>query len=373
MNKDMSEAIEVDISDLPGVGPATKAKLESGGITTLLDLAASTTNELVDNLNLTEETAHNLIFEAQKLLKEKGYLEKDLVSANELFARRSKMLKCTTFSQNLDNLLAGGIETQAVTEFYGEFGSGKTQICHTVCVSAQLPVDQKGLGGSALYIDTESTFRPERAAQIAKARDLDVDNVLNNIHVAKIYNASHLELIVRAMGSIIQQNNIKLVIVDSIISLHRAEFLGRGTLSERQQKLNAIMHRLKRISEIYNVAVIITNQVQASPDTFFGDPTKAAGGNIIGHASTYRVYLRKAGQERKAIMIDSPMHPYGDTNFIVTEGGISDPVDKDKEKKPSRLVSSRASSAAAAGRNAAEKEKEKERANEQDDNDDNSE
>ena len=324
----MSEAMEIDIADLPGVGPATKAKLESGGISTILDLAAATTNELDDNLNLTEETAHNLVFEAQKILKDRGYLEKDLVSAQELFTRRAKMLRCTTFSKNLDLLLAGGIETQSVTEFYGEFGSGKTQICHTACVSAQLPSEQGGLGGCALYIDTESTFRPERIAQIAKARDMDVDTVLSNIHVAKIYNSSHLELIVRAMGTLIQQNNIKLVIVDSIISLHRAEFLGRGSLSERQQKLNAIMHRLKRVAEIFNVAVIITNQVQATPDTFFGDPTKAAGGNIIGHASTYRIYLRKAGQERKAIMIDSPMHPYGDTNFVVTEGGISDPVEK---------------------------------------------
>jgi DNA repair protein RadA len=328
----MSEAIEVDIGDLPGVGPATKAKLESGGITTILDLAASTVNELVDNLNITDETAHNLVFEAQKLLKEKGYLEKDLVSAQELFMRRAKMLKCTTFSRNLDTLLGGGIETQAVTEFYGEFGSGKTQICHTACISAQLPMDKGGLGGAALYLDTESTFRPERIAQIAKARDLDVTEVLNNIHVAKIYNASHLELIVRAMGGLIQQNRIKLVIVDSIISLHRAEFVGRGTLSERQQRLNAIMHRLKRIAEIYNVAIIITNQVQSAPDTFFGDPTKAAGGNIIGHASTYRIYLRKAGQERKAIMVDSPMHPYGDTNFMVTESGVTDPADK----KPTR-------------------------------------
>ena len=164
----MSEAIEVSIGDLPGVGPATKAKLESGGITTILDLAASTVNELVDNLNITDETAHNLVFEAQKLLREKGYLEKDLVSAQELFMRRSKLLRCTTYSKNLDALLAGGMETQAVTEFYGEFGSGKTQICHTVCVSAQRPVDEGGLGGSALYIDTESTFRPERIAQIAK-------------------------------------------------------------------------------------------------------------------------------------------------------------------------------------------------------------
>jgi DNA repair protein RadA len=324
----MSEAIEVDIADLPGVGPATKAKLEAGGVTTILDLAASTMGELVDSLSIAQETAHNLIFEAQKLLREKGYLEKDLVSAQELFERRSKLLKCTTYSDNLDNLLAGGIETQAVTEFYGEFGSGKTQICHTICVSAQLPVEDKGLAGSVLYVDTESTFRPERIVQIAKSRDMNVDDVLNKIHVAKVYNSSHLELIVKALGTLIQQNNIKLVIVDSIISLHRAEFVGRGTLAERQQKLNAIMHRLKRVAEIYNIAVVITNQVQATPDTFFGDPTKAAGGNIIGHASTYRIYLRKAGQERKAIMIDSPCHPYGDTNFMVTDAGITDPAEK---------------------------------------------
>jgi DNA repair protein RadA len=240
------------------------------------------------------------------------------------------MVKCSTFSKNLDNLFAGGIETQAVTEFYGEFGSGKTQICHTLCLAAQLPVEEHGLGGGVLYIDTESTFRPERVAQIARARSIDVDKALGNIHVAKVYNSSHLELIVKALGNLIQQNAIKLVIVDSIISLHRAEFVGRGTLSERQQKLNAVMHRLKRIAEIYNVAIVITNQVQATPDTFFGDPTKAAGGNIIGHASTYRVYLRKAGQERKAIMIDSPCHPYGDTNFVIIEGGIGDPDDKAK-------------------------------------------
>jgi DNA repair protein RadA len=326
--KKMSEAIELDISELPGVGPATKAKLENGGITTILDLAASTSGELVENLNLTDETAHNLIFEAQKLLREKGILEKDLISAQELYVRRSKMVRCTTFSKNLDGLLGGGIETQAMTEFYGEFGSGKTQICHAVCVSAQLPHEQGGLDGQILYIDTESTFRPERVVQIAKARGLDPEEVLQKIHVAKIYNSSHLELIVKAMGSLIQEHGIKLVIVDSIISLHRAEFLGRGTLSERQQKLNSIVHRLRRIAEVYNVAIIITNQVQASPDTFFGDPTKAAGGNIIGHASTYRIYLRKAGAERKAIMIDSPYHPYGDTNFIVTDAGITDPTEK---------------------------------------------
>lgn len=327
----MSESLDVDLSDLPGVGPATKSKLEGAGISTILDLAASTAGELVEASDISDDTAQNLVFEAQKLLREKGYLEKDLVTANDLLERRSKLLRCTTYSNNLDELLGGGIETQSVTEFFGEFGSGKTQICQTLCVSSQLPVEKGGLGegSGSLYIDTESTFRPERVAQIAKARGFqDVGEVLQRIQVGKIYNSSHLELIAKGVGNLIEKNNVKLVIIDSIISLHRAEFAGRGTLAERQQKLNAIMHRLKRVAEIYNVAVVITNQVQATPDTNFGDPVKASGGNIIGHASTYRIYLRKAGAERKAIMIDSPYHAYGDKNFVVTEGGLSDPVDK---------------------------------------------
>lgn len=352
----MSEALDVDISDLPGVGPATKTKLDAAGVSTILDLAASTSAELVESSKISEDTAQNLIFEAQKLLREKGYLEKDLVSAQDLLTRRSKLLRCTTYSKNLDDLLGGGIETQAVTEFFGEFGSGKTQICQTLCVSSQLSVEKGGLGEGtgSLYIDTESTFRPERVAQIAKARGFQgVEEVLQRIQVGKIYNASHLELIVKGIGSLIQHNSVKLVIIDSIISLHRAEFVGRGTLAERQQKLNTIMHRLKRIAEIYNVAVVITNQVQATPDTFFGDPIRASGGNIIGHASTYRIYLRKAGVERKAIMIDSPYHAYGEKKFIVKENGLGDPDDKEDTSSAKKSANSNASRGAVEARSRA--------------------
>ena len=201
--------MEVGIGDLPGVGPATKAKLESGGITTILDLAASTANESVDNLNITDEMAHNLVFEAQKILRERGTWRKTSSLPRSCSGRRSKLLRCTTYSKNLDALLAGGIETQAVTEFYGEFGSGKTQICHTVCVSAQLSVEKGGLGGWP-YTSTPNRHSDQRGSRrFAKARGLDVDTILNNIFVAKIYNASHLELIVRAIGNLIQQNNVR--------------------------------------------------------------------------------------------------------------------------------------------------------------------
>src|SRR6185503_19745385 len=234
----------------------------------------------------------------------------------------------------LDELLLGGIETQAITEFYGEFGSGKSQICHTLCVTAQQPVEEAGLGGGVILIDTEGTFRPERIDQIARARGLDSEEILKNVHIAKAYNSSHLELLVKDLGKFIEQFKAKLVIVDSIISLHRAEFAGRGTLADRQQKLNALLHRLVRIAEIYSIAIVITNQVQSTPDTFFGDPTKPAGGNVVGHASTYRVYLRKAGTDRIAKMIDSPYHPYGDTRFTVNEKGVDD-IDEDSPKRKS--------------------------------------
>ncbi|HXG06323.1 MAG TPA: DNA repair and recombination protein RadA, partial [Nitrososphaera sp.] len=241
---------------------------------------------------------------------------------------------CSTGSRALDNLLLGGVETQAITEFYGEFGSGKSQICHTLCVTAQQPPEEGGLGGGVILIDTEGTFRPERVDQIARARGFDPSEILKKIAICKAYNSSHLELIVKSMGKYIDDFKAKMIIIDSIISLHRAEFSGRGTLADRQQRLNSIMHKLVRIAEIYNVAVVVTNQVQSTPDTFFGDPTKPAGGNVIGHASTYRIYLRRAGNDRIARIIDSPYHPYSDVRFTVNEKGVDD-LDEDTPKKKS--------------------------------------
>jgi len=160
--------------------------------------------------------------------------------------------------------------------------------------------------------------------QIARTRGLDHRHVLKSVAVCKVYNSSHLELIVKDLGRYVNEFKAKLVIIDSIISLHRAEFLGRATLANRQQKLNGMLHKLIRLAEIFNIAVVITNQVQSSPDTFFGDPTKAAGGNILGHSSTYRIYLRKSGENRVAKMMDSPYHPYSDTRFTLNEKGTDD-------------------------------------------------
>lgn len=318
-------SLDIDLSNLKGIGPKTREKLIDGGIQSIMDLAAALPRELEDILGGKEEKAFSFIISAKRCLEQRGLLYKEFIPAGELLQKRRNMVRCTTGSNNLNTILNGGVETQAITEVYGDFGSGKTQLCHTLCCTCQLQPGEGGLGGGAIYIDTESTFRPERLYQIAQARGLDPDEIVSNVTFCKVYNSSHLELVVRVLGKHIERCGAKLIIVDSVISLHRAEFLGRGTLAERQQRLNSLIHRLLRFAEIYNIAVVVTNQVQTKPDTFFGDPTRPTGGNVIAHACTYRIYLKKAGKERIATIVDSPCHPYIDTRFTLTEAGVTDP------------------------------------------------
>lgn len=331
---DSKNVVELEIEDIEGVGPTTARKMKEAGISSVMELATAVAEELSGDLGGSKESAATFIMAAQKLLRESGVLDNEFTTADIELEKRKSLLRCTTGARALDELLLGGIETQAITEFYGEFGSGKSQICHTLCVTAQQQPEEGGLGGGIILIDTEGTFRPERVDQIARARGLNSAETLKKIAICKAYNSSHLELIIKSMGKYIDDFKAKMIIIDSIISLHRAEFAGRGTLADRQQRLNGIMHKLVRIAEIYNVAVIVTNQVQSTPDTFFGDPTKPAGGNVIGHASTYRIYLRKAGNDRIARIIDSPYHPYDDIRFTVNERGIDD-TEQDSPKRKS--------------------------------------
>ena len=318
-------SLDIDLSNLKGIGPKTRQKLIDGGIQSIMDLAVALPREIEDILGGKEEKAFSFIISAKRSLEQSGLLDKEFIPAGELLKKRRDMMRCTTGSNNLNKILSGGVETQAITEVYGDFGSGKTQLCHTLCCTCQLQPGEGGLGGGAIYIDTESTFRPERLYQIAQARRLDPDEIVNNVTFCKVYNSSHLELVIRVLGKHIERCGAKLVIVDSVISLHRAEFMGRGTLAERQQRLNSLIHRLLRFAEIYDIAVVVTNQVQTQPDTFFGDPTKPTGGNVIAHACTYRIYFKKAGKDRIATIVDSPYHPYIDTRFTLTEAGVTDP------------------------------------------------
>ena len=303
------------------------------------------------------ETISQLVGKAKKALVDSGSLNKEFCTAEEFLERRNNLVRFTTGSVNLDSFLKGGIESQAITEIAGEFGSGKSQLCHTLCVTAaanNCNKEKRGkLGGGTvagdlsrnnntnnniIFIDTENTFRPERIHQIAEGRGLEPEEIMKRVFVCKIYNSAHLEAIIKNLGKSIEHYKAKLVIIDSIISLHRAEFPGRETLAERQQRLNVMLHRLIRLAEIYNVAVVLTNQVQSQPDNFFGgigggsDPTRAAGGNIMGHASTYRIFLRKAGRNRIAIMLDSPHHAYGQAKFTISEKGVQD-TEEEEEKQ----------------------------------------
>ncbi len=322
---------------MEGVGPVTSKKLVDAGIHNIMDLLVRGPVDISEITGMDIEAAIKLVTKARQQLVEDGKIEKDFVSATVIYKRRQDIGKISTDTNALDMLFDGGIETQAVTEVYGEFGSGKTQFCHTMCVNVQKPKDEGGLDGGVLYIDTEGTFRPERIVSIAKAKGLDPEKVLDRIIVAKAYNSSHQELIMEEVGPVIEKNNIKLIVVDSAVGLFRAEYLGRGTLSVRQQRLNRFMHLLTRTAEIYNIATIATNQVMASPDTFFGDPTRPVGGNVVAHTSTYRVYFKKSGKKRIARMVDSPHHPEQEVLFTLTEAGVSDPEEDSKKKKKEDL------------------------------------
>ena len=307
------------LEDLPGIGPTTAEKLREAGYGTLEAVAVASPAELMEVAGLGEGTALKVINAAREAL------EMSWMSAKELMEKRGIVGRITTGAKALDELIGGGVETQAITEFYGKFGSGKTQVCHQLAVNVQLPYDKGGLDGAALYIDTENTFRPERAIQMAKAVGLDPEKTLENIYVARAYNSDHQMVLAEKARDIIQEKNIKLVIVDSLTAHFRAEYVGRGALAERQQKLNRHIHTLQKLADTYNIAVVVTNQVMAKPDMFFGDPTEPIGGNVIGHAATYRIYIRKSkGDKRIARLVDSPHLPEGEAIFRVTMNGIED-------------------------------------------------
>ena len=324
---------DLRLDTLEGVGPVTTKKLGDAGIHNIMDLIVRGPVEIAELTGMDRDTAAKIVDKSRRQLVDQGLISKDFVSATEIYKRRQEIGKISTNTECLDILFDGGIETQALTEVYGEFGCGKTQFCHTMCVNVQKSKEEGGLDGRVLYIDTENTFRPERIVSIAKANGMDPEKALDNIIVARAYNSSHQILILEESGAVIKENNIKLLIVDSAVGLFRAEYLGRGTLAGRQQKLNHFVHLLVRIAETYNCAALATNQVMASPDVFFGDPTRPVGGNVVAHTSTYRIYFKKSGKKRIARMVDSPHHPEQEVIFALSEAGVVDPEDGVKKKK----------------------------------------
>ena len=315
-----------DIKDLPGVGSAIASKIRNAGYQDIIALATANPMDLVEACSIGEPTARKIVAEAREASK------MNFMSGLEFEDKRKSVQRISTGSEALNILLGGGIETQSITECYGEYGSGKSQLAFQLAVNVQLPLEKGGLEGHAVWIDTEGTFRPARVEQLANVKGLDPKQALQNIKIGRAYSSDHQVLLVDKIPDLVNSDpKIKLIVVDSMMALFRAEYVGRGTLADRQQKVNVVLHTLQRLADRFNIAVYITNQVMARPDVMFGDPTAAVGGHIIGHVATYRIYLRKGKKgSRVAKLVDSPSLPEGEASFEITSNGI---MDLEEEKK----------------------------------------
>ena len=315
----MTEKKQLTIQDLPGVGPTTAEKLAAAGIDTLLAVAVSSIGTLSEEAGVSDSVARKMI-QASRDMLEMGF-----ETADTILEKRSKVIKIKTGSESFDEMMGGGFETGAITELFGEFGSGKTQVGHQIAVNVQIPKEKGGNGSKVIYIDTENTFRPERILQMAKKAELDPDQTLKNIKIARAFNSDHQMLLAEKAEDLLKTGEYKVLIVDSLTAHFRAEFIGRGTLSERQQKLNKHMHTLLKLADMYNCCVIVTNQVMAKPNVMFGDPTQAIGGHVVGHSSTFRIYLRKGKKgSRVGKLVDSPNLPETECMFFVNTSGLSE-------------------------------------------------
>lgn len=260
------------------------------------------------------------------------YVPTGFTTANQVMQQRGEIIKITTGCTALDAILGGGLETGSITEIYGEYRCGKTQICHTLCVTCQLPVDMGGGEGKALYIDTEGTFRPDRLVDIAQRFSMNHDDVLDNVAYARAHNTEHQQQLLISAAAMMSEARFALIIVDSATALFRSEFVGRGELAARQNQLGRFLRSLQRLADQFGCAVVVTNQVvQANLDggsMFAGPSVKPIGGNIMAHATTTRLALRKGRADtRVAKIIASPSLPEADAAFSIAGEGIVDAKD----------------------------------------------
>ncbi|GAA6005107.1 hypothetical protein JCM11491_002580 [Sporobolomyces phaffii] len=315
------------VSVLTGHGISAKdcEKLSEAGLATVEAIAYTPKKSLLQIKGVSEAKADKILGIVHKLIP-MGF-----TTATEFHARRADMVAITTGCTALDNILGGGIETGSITELYGEFRTGKSQICHQLAVTCQLPCDMKGGEGKCLFIDTEGTFRPERLLAIAERYGMNGEDVLDNVAYARAFNADHQANLLVTAAAMMSESRFSLIIVDSVTALYRTDFSGRGELSARQMHLAKFLRNLMRLADEFGVAVVVTNQVVASVDNAGGgggDQRKPIGGNIMAHASTTRVSMRKGrGAERVAKIVDSPCLPEADGKFMITANGITDITD----------------------------------------------
>ena len=308
-----------ELEDLPGVGPTTAEKLKQLGYDTIEKIATASPHELSELTGMKLDAAKQAVDAA----KQATTLE--FSTASEVDAKRKSLGRIHTGAKSLDELLGGGVEANAITEAYGKFASGKTQLGFQLSVNVQRPVEQGGLGGKTLFIDTEGTFRPDRIEQIAKAAEMDTKSTLDNILVVRATSSDQQILAIERADKLVRESNVKLIVIDSLMSLFRSEYVGRGALNERQGKLNMHIHKLQKLADTYDLAVYITNQVMDNPAILFGDPTTPVGGNIVAHAATTRLYMRKSKEDKRIVrLVDSPNMPEGEAVIKITPDGIKD-------------------------------------------------
>jgi DNA repair protein RadA len=340
-------AATADLEDLPGVGPATAEKLMENGYDSYQSLAVASPGELSNTADVGESNANDIIQAAREAADIGGF-----ETGASVLERRQQIGKLEWLVPEVDEMLGGGVETQSITEVYGEFGAGKSQVTHQLAVNVQLPQEVGGLHGRCIFVDSEDTFRPERIEEMVRGLDDEVveaamedreiegapgdeaamealvESFLDKIHVAKAFNSNHQILLAEKAKEIAAEYEeaeypVRLLCVDSLTAHFRAEYVGRGELADRQQKLNKHLHDIDRVGNLYNAAVVVTNQVQSNPDAFFGDPTKPIGGNILGHKSTFRMYLKKSKQDKRIVkLVDAPNLPDGEAVMRVQNGGL---------------------------------------------------
>ena len=308
-----------------GISANDIKKLTDAGFFTVESLAYTPKKTLMAIKGISEAKADKILNEVIKLVP-MGF-----TTATEFHQKRSEIIQVTTGSKELDKLLQGGIETGSITEIFGEFRTGKTQLCHQLCVTCQLPVDCGGAEGKAMYIDTEGTFRPERLLAVAERYGLNGQEVLDNVAYARGYNTDHQTQLLIHAAAMMAESRYALLIVDSATALYRTDYSGRGELSARQMHMARFLRTLLRLADEFGVAVVITNQVVAQVDgasMFQADPKKPIGGNIMAHASTTRLYLRKGrGETRICKIYDSPCLPEAEAMFAINADGIGDAKD----------------------------------------------
>jgi len=315
------------IEELQAVGCAATdtRKLRESGFVTVESVAYSPKKKIMAVKGISEVKADKILEESYKLV------HMGFTSAKNIAEIMDSQIMITTGSTELDTLLRGGLETGNITELFGEFRTGKTQLCHTLSVTCQLPHTAGGAEGRCLYIDSENTFRPERLRSIATRFGLNPTDALDNVTFARAFNSDHqMKLLEQACG-IMANDRYALLVVDSATALYRTDYSGRGELAARQQHMAQFLRLLQRIADEFGVAVLITNQVVAQVDggaMFAIDPKKPIGGNIIAHTSQTRLSLRKGrGENRICKIYDSPSLPESECGFAISNGGIIDTTD----------------------------------------------